>query len=87
MTTASNNCSTRSTGASELTEADAIRMALEITGRTPQAEHLEPVTKRAIVLRMLENLVGRSAEDRHRLRLGGYLDAILALAPTISNGA
>ena len=68
-------------GGKRLTEADAIRTALEITGRTPQAEQLEPVTKRAIVLRMLENLVGRSAEDRHRLRLGGYLDAILALAP------
>lgn len=68
-------------GGKRLSEADAIRTALEITGRTPQAEQLEPVTKRAIVVRMLENLVGRSAEDRHRLRLGGYLDAILALAP------
>ncbi|MBA4017816.1 MAG: hypothetical protein C0483_11630 [Pirellula sp.] len=68
-------------GGKRLTEADAIRTALEITGRTPQAEQLEPVTKRAIVLRMLENLVGRSADERHRLRLGGYLDAILALAP------
>lgn len=65
----------------KLTEAEALARAFEITGRKVSDEMLKPVAKRAIVLRMLENLLGRSADGKHDDRMLGYLDAILAIEP------
>lgn len=68
-------------GGAALSEDDAKRRSIEITGREPDYEQLQPVTKRAVVLRMLENLLNLSGNDQERTRLAGYLDAILALSP------
>jgi regulator of sirC expression with transglutaminase-like and TPR domain len=70
-------------GGAKLTEADAVIRAREITGHAPTSAQLQPTTKKAIVLRMLENLLGLANDDGEsaRPRMLGYLDAILAVAP------
>ncbi|MGC3966897.1 MAG: transglutaminase family protein [Pirellulales bacterium] len=58
----------------KLTEAEALARAFEITGRRIGDEALKPVTKKAIVLRILENLLkplGRAAARRTDARLLG----------------
>jgi serine protease Do len=64
-----------------LTEEEASARSLEITGRTPEYEHLQPTTKRAIVLRILENLLSLAGKESSRSRMAAYLDAILVIAP------
>jgi regulator of sirC expression with transglutaminase-like and TPR domain len=70
-------------GGTKLTEADAVVRSREITGHAPTSAQLQPTTKKAIVLRMLENLLGLANDDGEtgRPRMLGYLDAILAVAP------
>lgn len=68
-------------GGKTLSEDDAKRRSIEITGREPNDEQLHPVAKRAVVLRMLENLLNLAGNDQERPRMSGYLDAILALNP------
>lgn len=65
----------------ELTEEKATEKSREITGRSPDYEQLQPVTKRSIVLRMLENLLAVAGKEASPTRMNAYLDAILAIAP------
>jgi len=68
-------------GGKTLSEDDAKQRAVEITGREPDYEQLQPVAKRAIVLRMLENLLSVAGSEQEPTRMAGYLDAILTLNP------
>ena len=68
-------------GGARLTEADAVLRSREITGRAPAAPQLRPAAHKAVLLRMLENLLGQSDDEAERPRLLGYLDVILAAAP------
>ncbi|MBL9094064.1 MAG: transglutaminase family protein, partial [Planctomycetaceae bacterium] len=65
----------------KLAEADAVQRAVETTGRAPRPEHLEPVGKQAIVVRLIENLLGLATDEDHRPRMQGYLDVILKVDP------
>ncbi len=64
-----------------MTEEQVIARSVEIAGRTPEYEQLQPVAKRAVVLRMIENLLNLAVEEKAKTRIAAYLDAILALAP------
>lgn len=68
-------------GGASLNEEQVTARAVEITGRTPEYEQLQPVTKRAIAVRILENLLNLAVEEKSRPRMVGYLDAILTLSP------
>jgi serine protease Do len=68
-------------GGQRLSKEEAERKVLAITGRPLQPEQLAPAGKRAIIIRMLSNLLGvaRSEEDgKGMLR---YLDVLLTLSP------
>ncbi len=68
-------------GAKRLSRAEVEKKVQELTERPLREEHLRPVTKRAIVVRMLHNLLGvarREGDAEAGLR---YLEAIIAVAP------
>src|SRR5207253_10479983 len=72
-------------GGRSLSREEAGRIARGYTGEELREEDLRPVGKRAILVRMLHNLLGltRADDDIHgALR---YLDTILALAPDAGN--
>ncbi len=64
-----------------LTRQQAASLVLSTAGAKLDDEHLEPVTKRAIVLRMLGNLLGLARRDQDAERMLRYLDAVLVVAP------
>lgn len=68
-------------GGKSLTEEQVTARAVEITARTPDYEQLQPVTKRAVAIRILENLLNLAVEEKVKPRMAGYLDAILTLSP------
>lgn len=61
----------------------ASAMILETTGTLPEAISWEPAAKRAILLRMLNNLSGEAAESQDTVRLLRYLNAQIVLEPTV----
>jgi regulator of sirC expression with transglutaminase-like and TPR domain len=69
------------TEGASMTEEQVTARAMEITGRAPDYEQLQPVTKRAVAIRILENLLNVAVEEKAKPRMAGYLDAILTLAP------
>jgi regulator of sirC expression with transglutaminase-like and TPR domain len=67
-------------GGQPLTREEAEQKVRAITGRPLREEHLHPVTKRAIVLRMLHNLLGVARGDGDARSMLRYLDILLALS-------
>ncbi len=68
-------------GAEPLSREQADKKVLEMTGKPLREEHLAPVSKRAILVRMLHNLLGvarREGDLEGGLR---YLETIIGIAP------
>jgi regulator of sirC expression with transglutaminase-like and TPR domain len=66
-------------GGRTLSRADVEKLVRQVTGQAVQEEDLAPMNKKAILIRMLHNLMRASQRDlKAALR---YLDTILALAP------
>jgi regulator of sirC expression with transglutaminase-like and TPR domain len=68
-------------GAKHMTRAEADRKVRGMTGKALRPEHLQPVGKRAILLRMLQNLAAASERAEHETSQLRYQSAILVLAP------
>ena len=68
-------------GGKDLTDKDAEDRVLKITGRPLEKKDLAAVSKKAIVLRMLHNLINVSQNEKDRDGMLRYLDAIVAVAP------
>ncbi|MSR57250.1 MAG: trypsin-like serine protease [Planctomycetaceae bacterium] len=59
----------------------AARMIRSATGREPQEADLATVTKRAMIIRMLHNLLGPAERAQDLEGMLRYLDALVAIAP------
>jgi regulator of sirC expression with transglutaminase-like and TPR domain len=68
-------------GGKLLTRAEAEEKVQATTGQPLGDEDVAPATKRAIVVRMLHNLLNLARGDRDLEGMLRYLDAILAVAP------
>ena len=60
---------------------EAARRVLAATGSLPTAEQQQAMTKRAIIVRVLHNLIGVARRDGDSRGMLRYLDALLAIAP------
>jgi regulator of sirC expression with transglutaminase-like and TPR domain len=69
-------------GAVALSREQADQRVRGTTGRPLRDEHLAAVGKRAIVLRMLQNLLGIARESRDLRGMQTYLDTMLAVEPS-----
>src|SRR5262249_44553673 len=68
-------------GCTRMTRAAADRKVRDLAGRPLAEADLEAVSKKAIVVRMLHNLLGVARRERDEAGLLRYLDAILAVDP------
>jgi serine protease Do len=68
-------------GGQTLSLEDAAKKVAEITGRRMRDEYLATVRKRAIVVRMLHNLLNLAQEEKDQDGMLRYLNAILAADP------
>jgi regulator of sirC expression with transglutaminase-like and TPR domain len=68
-------------GGVPLSRADAGKKVEAITGEELTDEQLAPASKKAIVVRMLQNLLGLADRDRDSDAALRYLDAIVAVDP------
>src|SRR5262249_53215031 len=64
-----------------MSREEAEKKVLGITGRPLQKEDLTAATKRAIIVRMIRNLLGISRGERDGEGMLRYLDVILTLTP------
>jgi regulator of sirC expression with transglutaminase-like and TPR domain len=71
-------------GGKLMSREEAEKKVLGITGRPLQKEDLTATTKRAIIVRMIRNLLGISRNERDGEGMLRYLDVILALTPDSS---
>ena len=62
-----------------ITENEAARKVEAITGEPPQEADFAAVSKKAILIRLLHNLMGAAQREKDRGGLLRYLDAILAV--------
>src|SRR5262249_17035990 len=65
----------------EVSLAEARKRVEAATGRAFQDEYLVPITKKAIVVRMLHNLMGIARAESDAKGMLRYLDTILAIRP------
>src|SRR5207248_11745726 len=72
-------------GGKALTREQAEEIARGITGEAIREEDLRPVSKKAILVRMLHNLLGLTRKEGDIPAALRYLDTILALAPDAGN--
>jgi regulator of sirC expression with transglutaminase-like and TPR domain len=72
-------------GGRALPEAEARQKVQAITGAPLRDADFAPVTKKAIIVRMLHNLMGLTSEDGDLKSALRYLDTILAVAPESAN--
>ena len=68
-------------GAKPLSRKEAEARVEKITGEPAADRHFEPATKRAIVARMLHNLLGVARGEKDKTAMLRYLDAILVVTP------
>ena len=69
-------------GGQEISAEDAARRVLAATRAPLTEEQQRPATARAIIVRMLKNLLGVAEDLGDTRAMMRYLDAILAIAPT-----
>ncbi len=72
-------------GGRALSREEARQIAHKFTGEEPREEDLQPVSKKAILIRMLHNLLGLTRADGDMDGALRYLDTILAIAPDAGN--
>jgi regulator of sirC expression with transglutaminase-like and TPR domain len=68
-------------GGQPLSRADAERKVRGFGGQPLKEEHLAAVSKRAILVRMLRNLLGIAQEEEDARSMSRYIEVILMLAP------
>ena len=68
----------------KLTVAEAEKMVQDTTGQRLKKEQLEAASKRAIIVRILHNLLGISQRAEDLTGMLRYVDAIVALSPDAS---
>jgi regulator of sirC expression with transglutaminase-like and TPR domain len=68
-------------GAKSMTRAEANKIVEGITGQPLRDDDLAPVTKKAIIVRMLQNLYGVAQREKDVSAVLRYLDTILAVSP------
>jgi regulator of sirC expression with transglutaminase-like and TPR domain len=68
-------------GGTPLTREEASKRVEEFTGRPLREEHLAAVTRRAVVVRMLHNLLNVAEKEKDRDGMLRYLNAIVAVDP------
>lgn len=68
-------------GGQQLTQDDAARLVLATSGQTLRPEHLEPISPRSFLARMVRNLLGVASGQRDPAAMHRYLDALLAIDP------
>jgi regulator of sirC expression with transglutaminase-like and TPR domain len=68
-------------GGQLLSKEEAARKVEAVAQTSLRPEHLAPVTKRAIVIRILHNLLNVAQAERDTVGMLRYLDAIVAVAP------
>src|SRR5439155_7783476 len=68
-------------GGKAMSEKDAIRKVEDLTGEAPDASAFEAVSKKAIINRLLHNLLGAAQREKDRDGVLRYLDAIVAIEP------
>jgi serine protease Do len=68
-------------GGKAITEKDAAATVLRITGEKLQPGDLDAVSKKAIIARVLHNLLGAAQRERDKDGMMRYLDAIVAIDP------
>lgn len=66
-------------GARFITEKDAIKKVEDVTGEPPQPGAFSSVSKKAIVLRILHNLLGAAQREKDRDGMLRYLDGIVTI--------
>jgi serine protease Do len=64
-----------------MTREEAEQKVKKVTGELPEEAHFKPATKKAIILRMLHNLINVAESERDRVGMLRYLDGILAVDP------
>jgi serine protease Do len=64
-----------------MSRAEAEKKVKQITGRAAQDKDFEPVTKRALIVRMLHNLINVARSEKDGDSMLRYLDGILAIDP------
>lgn len=64
-----------------VTRQEAVARVREATGQNPDETAFAPASRRAILVRMLRNLLGVSQEERDVAGSLGYLDATLVVEP------
>jgi regulator of sirC expression with transglutaminase-like and TPR domain len=62
-----------------MSRAQAEKKVNQITGRAAQDKDFEPVTKKAILVRMLHNLINVAESEKDGVAILRYLDGILAV--------
>jgi serine protease Do len=68
-------------GGQRLSRQDAEKKVQDITGRPLRDDDLKAVDKRAIIVRMLHNLLNVAEREKDQESMLRYLNAILAIAP------
>src|SRR5262249_25194751 len=68
-------------GGTPLSKEEAAKKAEEITGRPLREEHLKAIAKKAVIVRVLHNLLNVSNREQDRAAALRYLDAILTVSP------
>jgi regulator of sirC expression with transglutaminase-like and TPR domain len=68
-------------GGVPLSREEAGRKVEAITGQPLREEHLRAVGKKAVVVRMLHNLLGAAGRERDRAGMLRYADALLTVQP------
>lgn len=68
-------------GGKALTRDEAEAIVMGVTGRGLQERDLEPVDKRAILVRMLRNLIGLEVDSEDAVAALPALDLLLSIAP------
>jgi regulator of sirC expression with transglutaminase-like and TPR domain len=68
-------------GGTFLSEQDAEKIVRNFTGKPLQKKHLTSAGKKAIIVRMLHNLLNVAQDEQDRDGMLRYLDAILTVAP------
>jgi regulator of sirC expression with transglutaminase-like and TPR domain len=68
-------------GGTPMSREEAEKKAEEITGKPLREEHLKAITRKAVLVRMLHNLLNVSNREQDRAASLRYLDAILTVDP------
>lgn len=68
-------------GGQAITPDEAAKRVREATGAAPTDAQMQPMTKRAILVRMLHNLLGAARNASDEGAMLRYLDALLTIAP------